>query len=691
VLISKKSIIISVRIKNAVLSLPMNRDKKDKKIRIGIDTGGTFTDFIIFDGQNIRVHKILSNPPDPAKAIMKGLQEIGLDKDEMEIIHGSTVATNALLERKGAKVAFITTAGFEDLLFLARQTRKELYNLFVPIEKPLIPRELCIGIHERILYNGEIAQPLEKKEIEQHIPRLKKKGVHSVALCLLHSYANSKHEDIIQDLLTTAGFNVSASYQILPEYREYERASTTAINAYVSPIMRSYLKKIYEKLPEADLKIMQSNGGSISAQTAMEESIRTILSGPAGGVVGAFEIARLTGYDNIITFDMGGTSTDVCLCPGRLSLTSESIIGGYPIKIPMINIHTVGAGGGSIAYLDEGRALRVGPQSAGADPGPICYGKGKEVTVTDANLLLGRLHPDLFLGGKMKLHLPPAVEGMKKLALALNKDIYQLAEGIIEVANTNMERAIRVISVEKGYDPRDFTLVSFGGAGGMHAAELAARLGIPRIIVPENAGILSALGMLLSDTIKDYSRTVLIKAQEYSLEKIEELMHPLIQRGSQEMKREGFQEDELTFLKSLDLRYIGQSFELTIPFRKNFLTVFHQTHQQRYGYCNKEKGIEIVNLRLKVIGQRKKPRLRKGVKTKKKAPSMYEKRDMIFNGKRYKGVIYVRKDLRPGDYLHGPSLIIDFGSTTVLPPGLSCTVDIFMNLIIERSLSSPEV
>jgi N-methylhydantoinase A len=664
--------------------MAMNRDKKDNYLRIGIDTGGTFTDFIIFDGQNIQVHKILSNPSDPSITIMKGLQEIGLDNGEMEIIHGSTVATNALLERKGAKVAFITTAGFEDLLFLARQTRKELYNLFVPIEKPLIPKELCIGIHERILYNGKILLALKKEEIAQHIPELKKKDIQSVALCLLHSYANSEHEEIIQKLLTKAGINVSASYQILPEYREYERASTTAINAYVSPIMRNYLKKISKKLPEANLKIMQSNGGSISAQTAMEESIRTILSGPAGGVVGAFEIAQMTGYDNIITFDMGGTSTDVCLCPGRLSLTSESIIGGYPIKIPMINIHTVGAGGGSIAYLDEGRALRVGPQSAGADPGPICYGKGKELTVTDANLLLGRLHPDLFLGGKMKLHLPAVIERMKKLAKELNKDIYQLAEGILDVANTNMERAIRVISVEKGYDPRDFNLVSFGGAGGMHATELAARLGIPRIIVPKNAGILSALGMLLSDTIKDYSRTVLLKPQEYSLDKIEKLMHPLIQRGSQEMKHEGFKEDELSFIKFLDLRYTGQSFELTIPFHKNFLATFHQMHQQRYGYCNEEKGVEIVNLRLKVVGQRRKPRLSRGVVTKKKTPSMYEKREMIFNGKRYKGVIYLRKDLQPGDYLQGPALIIDFGSTTVLPPGISCRVDPYKSLIIEQ-------
>lgn len=660
---------------------------KRNKIRIGIDTGGTFTDFILFDGKNIKVHKILSNPTDPARAIMDGLQEIAANDFEMEIIHGSTVATNALLERKGAKVAFITTHGFEDMLLLARQTRKELYNLFVPIEKPIIPRELCFGIKERVLFNGEILLPLQKEEVLRLVPKLKKKGVESIGLCLLHSYANSQHEMLIRDLLTRAGCTVSASYQILPEYREYERASTTVVNAYVSPIMCSYLKKISQNLPQVNLNIMQSNGGSISARTAMEESIHTILSGPAGGVVGAREIARLAGYENIITFDMGGTSTDVSLYPGRLSLTSEAVIGGYPVKIPMINIHTVGAGGGSIAYLDQGKALRVGPQSAGADPGPICYGKGNELTVTDANLFIGRLHPELFLGGKMKLHLSAAKKAMEVLAMEMNKDVYQTAEGIIDVANTNMERAIRVISVEKGYDPRDFTLVSFGGAGGMHAAELASRLRIPRILVPKNAGILSALGMLLSNTIKDYSRTVLLRSREYPSREIEKLMQPLMERGCREMSREGFREEELILFKSLDLRYVGQSFELNIPLNSDFLSVFHQNHRQRYGYCNEEKEVEIVNLRLKIVGQRRKPALTGSKKTAQKNPSIYEKREMIFKGRRYKGFIYLRKDLKPGHYLTGPALIIDYGSTTVLPPEIGCRVDPYHSLIIERDNS----
>src|SRR5262245_38307584 len=421
-----------------------------------------------------------------------------------DIVHGSTVATNAVLERKGARVALVATAGFEDVLRIGRQTRRELYNFLVQDRQPLVEPGLTFGIRERLDASGALLEPLDESGLDALMATLQACEVEAVAVCLLHSYVNPDHEARVAARLERAGFVVSASHRVLPEYREFERFSTTVVNAYVTPLMARYLTALEERLREDSdaggvrLSIMQSNGGSISAARAKQAAVQTILSGPAAGAVGAHAVGTAAGYPQIIGFDMGGTSTDVTLIDGSIGVTTESTVGDFPVRLPIIDIHTVGAGGGSIAYLDAGGALRVGPRRAGADPGPVCYGKGTELTVTDANLLLGRLDPDYFLGGRMSLDLARTRDAARAFAARLGLTDTALAEGIVRVANANMERAIRVVSVQRGFDPRDFALLAFGGAGGMHACEIAETLDIGTVIAPKTAGVLSALGMLLA-------------------------------------------------------------------------------------------------------------------------------------------------------------------------------------------------
>src|SRR5271170_5296057 len=411
-------------------------------IRLGIDTGGTFTDLLRLDEHGIKVRKVRSTPDDPSRAIFAGIAELIAPDESAEIIHGSTVATNALLERKGARVALVTTKGFEDVLKIGRQTRAQLYNFMVEARRPLIREGLTFGVNERLNADGSILEPLLESEIAQLIDALRTRAIDSVAVCLLHSYANPIHEDRLDSALKDAGFIVSTSHKILPEYREFERWSTTVVNAYVTPLMARYLTRLEEGLNEKSLSIMQSNGGSISASRAKTAAVQTILSGPAAGVVGAQAIGNASGYSKLITFDMGGTSTDVSLINEHIGTTTESTVGDFPVRLPVLDIHTVGAGGGSIAYIDSGGSLRVGPRSAGADPGPACYGKGTELTVTDANLLLGRLDPEYFLGGRMALDLTRARAIAEDLAARLGLSKIALAEGIVRIANANMEAAI---------------------------------------------------------------------------------------------------------------------------------------------------------------------------------------------------------------------------------------------------------
>ena len=521
--------------------------------------------------------------------------------------------------------------------------------------------------------------------IDEIAARLKRTKVDSVAICFLHSYVNPANEEAVLKRLRPYGFSLSASHRVLREYREFERASTTAINAYVAPLMEQYLSRLEKMVGTGFVRIMQSNGGCISARGASENPVCTILSGPAGGVVGAKEVAALAGFDKIISFDMGGTSTDVSLCDRAIMTTTESTISDLPLKMPIIDIHTVGSGGGSIAFLDEGGALRVGPRSAGADPGPVCYGKGSEVTVTDANLLLGRLDPERFLGGTMRLYPGLSRQTVEKFAASLGMDVHGLAEGVIRVADTTMERAIRVISVERGYDPRDFALLSFGGAGGMHACSLAQKLRIPVVIVPKNAGVLSALGMLLSDTVKDYSQSVLLTERKGSLSTLGKLFEPLLGEAIRDLRKEGFTLPKIRLLRFLDVRYIGQSYELSVPFASGFRKAFDRLHLKKYGYADEKRPVEVVNLRVKGIGVTEKPRLPEiSAIGKSSAAARIDRRKMLFDGRAFQADIYARESLGPDDVLAGPALVLDYESTAVLPPGFICRVDRYGNLIIAK-------
>jgi N-methylhydantoinase A/oxoprolinase/acetone carboxylase beta subunit len=652
-------------------------------IRVGIDTGGTFTDFVFLGPSGMWIHKVLSSPQDPAQAIVRGLEEGGAFKDKFEVIHGSTVATNALLERKGAKLALLTTAGFEDLLEIGRQTRRELYNIMIEERAPLIPRRLCHGVRERTLADGRVEKPADLGKVEEIIRKLKKAGVESVAVCFLHSYSNPTSEKRVCRKLQEHGFSFSASHRVLREYREFERASTTAINAYVAPLMESYLGRLEKTLAPNPVRIMQSNGGFVSARSARENPVCTILSGPAGGAVGAKEVAAAAGFPHLISFDMGGTSTDVSLCAGDISLSTESTISDLPLRLPIIDIHTVGSGGGSIAVRDAGGALRVGPQSAGADPGPACYGKGEEVTVTDANLLLGRLDPERFLGGTMKLYPERSRRALEKLSSQLNLEVHALAEGIIRVADATMERAIRVISVERGFDTRDFALLSFGGAGGMHACSLARKLHIPTVIVPKNAGVLSALGMLLSDTIKDYSLSVLRAGDKISPLELDRLFRPLLEEAGRDLSKEGFAKSKMRLLRLMDVRYTGQSYELTVPFSSAFRRDFHALHLRRYGYADEERAVEVVNLRVKAVGVTEKPRLAE-IEPGGKNPeaARIDRRPMRLESRSYRANVYRRDKLGAGNIISGPALVLDYESTAVVPPRFVGRVDRYGNLIL---------
>jgi len=660
-------------------------------VRIGVDTGGTFTDFVIYHKGKIEINKIPSTPHNPSLAILDGIKEFLEEPRSLSIIHGTTVATNSLLERKGGRIGLITTKGFEDILFIGRQTRRKLYSLRGEERIPLLPRNNSFGIEERTSVSGKVENKIPLSDLREIIQKIKKSKIEAVAVSLIHSYANSANEKIVTKELEKNKLLVSASSEVLPEHREYERTVTTSVNAYLMPVISKYLMKLEEKIQKADLRIMQSNEGYISPAKAKSEPIRTALSGPAGGVVGAFHLAKAIGFKNIITFDMGGTSSDVSLVDGNIRRTNESLIGDIPLRIPIIDIHSVGAGGGSIAYVDRGGSLRVGPQSAGADPGPACYGHGSSPTVTDANLMLGRLVPEFFLGGQMKIYPERSHNALEKLAKKIKKSALETAEGIIEIANANMEKAIRVISIERGFDPRSFTLFSFGGAGGMHATQIASNLKIARVLVPKNAGVLSALGLLLADSTKDYSKSILKISEEISKKELEKHFTDLRKTGLKDMQEDGFKDDEISILSYLDLRYLGQSYEITIPYlSKNtaeysFISDFHKAHKRLYSYYHPQQPVEIVNIRVKVVGAGKKIKLkRQSLASRDPESAFLIKQDLYYEGEKYRAPVFNRSLLKPGNRINGPSLIADFESTTFLPPSYSLEVDGFLNLVIHK-------
>ncbi len=660
----------------------MRGEGREHPVRVGVDTGGTFTDVIVYRDGGVGVYKVPSVPDDPAKGVLAGLRGAGVGAD-VRIVLGSTVATNALLERKGARTALIATKGFEDVLEIGRQTRPDLYALFVVRPPPLVEARFRYGIGERIRFDGTVERAPATGEIRDILDEIRNEGIESVAVCLLHSYANPAHEREVSSLAGAAGLPVSASHRVLPEYREFERTSTTVVNAFVSPLMDRYLSDLDRKTGGGSLRILQSNGGSITAETARKESVRTILSGPAGGVVGAFEMARAAGFSRAITFDMGGTSTDVSLCDGGIRSTTESSVAGCPVRVPMIDIHTVGAGGGSIARVDAGGALRVGPESAGADPGPACYGRGEEPTTTDANLCLGRLLPDHFLGGTMRLAPERAEEKMRDLASRLGIPPEAAAEGVIRVANASMERAIRVVSVEKGYDPREFVLVAFGGAGPLHACDLAASLSIPKVVVPENPGLLSALGMLLSDVIKDYSRTHLQRTAAVSPEEIDSFFRPLAGQALRDMAEEGVPGGNVRLERFLDMRYLGQAYEITVPYEGKFERSFHALHHRLYGYRDPGRETEIVTVRLRAVGTTDKPVLPgKELSGEDPGRAFLGRRTVVENGQGREAGVYRRDGLDPGNRLAGPAVVVEYSSTVYVPSGWECRVDLRGNLVL---------
>ena len=662
---------------------------------LGVDIGGTFTDFVLLVDGQLTIHKVPSTPQDHSSAFLTVLQDLGDPAQAGPIVHGTTVATNALLERKGARTALIMTKGFRDVLAIGRQTRPALYALEPRRPPPLVPNELRFEVDERVDYQGAVLRPFDPSCLAPILEELKARRVESVAVCLLFSFLHPEHEQAIAEAVQSAGFSVSPSHLILPEFREYERSSTTVVNAYVSPVMERYLSKLEERLPPeaGSLRVMQSNGGIITAGAAKAAAARTILSGPAAGVVGAGYMAGLSGYTDLISFDMGGTSTDVALVPGRLRETTEAMVGGVPIRLPMLDIHTVGAGGGSIARPDAGGALKVGPESAGADPGPACYGKGQDVTVTDAHLVLGRLQPDQFLGGSIRLDAARARALMAKLGDSMGLGIEQMAWGILRVANASMEKAIRVISVERGYDPRRFTLVAFGGAGPLHACDLAEALGIPRVLVPRFTGVLSAFGMLAADVMKDYSQTVMwalpAAVDEAFVRQIAMGFRNLAARGWQEIATEGLGRENIQVLTALDMRYVGQSYELVVPFddlsTADLTGRFHATHKERFGYSMPGAPVEIVNLRLKMLGQVQRPVLAREQSGPADASAAVLEQRSIWFQRPVSAWVYARERLRPGHLFAGPAVVTQMDATTVVPPGWKARVDPVGNLIIERS------
>lgn len=684
-------------------------------MRVGVDTGGTFTDFVFAAGGQWRIFKLASTPDDPSRAITEGLkrvsEEAGARLARIKVVHGTTVGTNALLQRRGARTALVTTSGFEDVIEIGRQARPELYNLNAAKPPPLVPSELRFGVRERVVASGEVLEPLSEKEIKALVEKLKKAEAEGIAISLLFSFAHPEHEQRIADALKELNVPLSVSHQILPEYREYERTSTVAVNAYLQPLMGKYLTRLSESggseaTPAASrsqrtknklqssgfsLKVMQSSGGSISADAAAEEPVRTILSGPAGGVVGALSAARSAGIENVITFDMGGTSTDVALCDrDGMRLTNEAIVAGVPIAVPMMDIHTVGAGGGSIARVDEGGSLRVGPESAGADPGPACYGRSLLSTVTDAHVVLGHFPSAALLGGEFRLDEARSLAALKKLASEMSAaakrkvSAVEAAQGVLDIVNTNMERALRHISVERGHDPRDFTLVPFGGAGGLHAVELARSLRTPRVLLPSSPGALSAIGVVTADVVKDQSRTVMVAAGPGIEKKLSGVFREMETLARATLRREGFAESKQRHERSLAVRYQGQSFEIEIKQTSgNIAGAFHRAHRARYGYAQEKNVVEIVSARVRSIGVVGRPESKRFIVSKSKSfTKPHALVNTYFEGRKARAAAYRREELRPGSRLRVPCIVTEYSATSLVPQGVTATIDAFGNLLI---------
>ena len=729
-------------------------------LRIAIDTGGTFTDCVWVEGGRLKTLKVFSTPDDPSRAIAEALGKIGA-AGGLTLLHGTTVGTNALLQRKGARVALITTAGFEDVIEIGRQARPRLYDFFFDRVPPLVERDMRFGVGERVGAEGQVLERPSDEELARLREAVKRARPEALAISFLFSFANPENEVRVAGALVDLGVPMSVSHEILPEFREYERTSTVVVNAYLQPLMQSYMERLAERMSAAAVQqaapkgavdsdrtsvslnslrgdffpggqfpaaakavtgfaqhtgtsgtralpgraesqvvkqrpdtntsarvfVMQSSGGITALESAAREPVRTVLSGPAGGLVGAAATAARSGFTKILSFDMGGTSTDVAAVQGEVRAGGQAEVAGLPVGVPMLEIHTVGAGGGSLARFDAGGLLRVGPESAGADPGPICYGRGMQPTVTDANLLMGRLRPERFLGGEFRLDVERTrritAEWLKKEGSLFSLE--EFSAGVVRVVNANMERALRVVSIERGYDPRDFALVAFGGAGGLHACELAEALAIPTVIIPARPGALSAFGILVSDVVKDFSRTVLWRVGE-SLPRAElqAEFDKLEKAAKQEFAAERWS-GAVHYERSLDLRYRGQGYELNVAAGRDVIARFHREHQQRYGYHHAGREIELVTVRLRarvkagkagVLEARKRARVRRRV-------GAVERARVNFGGRSVATAVYERGDLARGRVMQGPAVITEYSATLVVPPGRRFWVDAAENLVID--------
>jgi N-methylhydantoinase A len=654
-------------------------------IYLGVDTGGTFTDFVLLRDDTLQVHKVLSTPSAPEQAILQGIRELGLDQladpVTLFIVHGSTVATNAVLEGKGVTTAYITNHGLGDVLTIGRQIRRELYNLQPAPVPPPVPAEYCLETGGRLDANGEMIEPLSEADLERLVSQLEQLQPRAVAINLLFSYLDDSAERRIAAAMPKGVF-VSRSSEVLPEYKEYERGMATWLNAYVGPLVEGYLQRLTRGVPNGQVTVMQSSGGTIAADQAGQQAVNMLLSGPAGGMAGARYIGDASGRSRLLTFDMGGTSTDVALIDGELQLTTEGHIAHYPVAVPMVDMHTIGAGGGSIAWLDDGGVLQVGPESAGASPGPACYGQGGcQPTVTDANLVLGRLRAEAFLGGGMSLDIEAARQAIGNIAASLNKSIEETAEGIIRIANEHMAQALRVMSVQRGIDPRELTLTSFGGAGGLHVCALAEALGMHQAMVPVHAGVLSALGMLVAPRSRQLSHSITRGLDDMPTSEIEKALEMLGKQGCHALREEGVKADDIVTKPSVDLRYQGQSYFLNVPWQEKAETSeqFHQRHQQLYGH-RLELPLELVNVRVAVKGKAGDIPL----SVNQPASNVAARATAALYGIKIPVPIMARESLMSGDTVTGPALITETVSTTYLAEGWRCVVSPEQTLLLEK-------
>lgn len=659
---------------------------------LGVDTGGTFTDFILLRNGEIFLHKVLSTPDAPERAILQGLQDMGIgDKlEQLKIVHGTTVATNAALEHKGVRTAYVTNRGLKDILTIGRQARAELYNLQPELIPPPVPPELCLETGGRIDADGNILEPLTDEDIQELVNQIKLHKPQAVAINLLFSYIDDHFEKQVESAVEPLAY-VCRSSAVLPEIREYERGIVTWYNAYLGPLVASYFRRLQSALNPAPVSIMQSSGGTIAIDQAADKAASLLLSGPAGGLAAAEYLGKLIHSEKMLSFDMGGTSTDVALLDNGIRLTSEGRIGQYPIALPMVDMHTIGAGGGSIAYLDSAGMLHVGPESAGAHPGPACYGQGgNKPTVTDANAVLGRIQPDSFLGGKMKLDKDKAVETIGNLARELGIQTEECAQGILDLANEHMSRALRVISEQRGHNPAEYQLLGFGGAGGLHICALADSMGMNRAIVPTFGGVFSALGMLTAARGRELSHSYLKLLDEADDKQIDKHFKTLESQATRELQAEGAPLGAIEIERRVDCRYKGQSFTLNLEWRgkEKALSGFHQLHLSTYGH-NFDLGVELVNLRVSARVQQQSIELPTiGEPDKDRVPVFTKIWSRDLQGKLVEmdSRLMLREQMPTGKWLPGPALICETIATTWVDPNWQCMRDTYGNLLLEKSV-----